>query len=102
MKSVNEEPGSPFDSIEGAHEYMRLLREALEEAQHAIQQDADIVGWAKGNARRIEALQIVTYKLNQLGEHLAATRRLLNDLRTLRRLLFREREDTAAAPPDRT
>jgi hypothetical protein len=98
MKNVNEEPGSPFDSIEGAHQYVGLLCEALEEARSAIQQDADIVGWAKGNARRIEALQIATYKLNQLGEHLAASRRLLNDLRTLRRLLFREREDTPAAP----
>jgi hypothetical protein len=102
MKSVNDEPGSPFESIEGAHQYVGLLCEALEEARSAIQQDADAASRTRGAERRIEALQIVTYKLNQLAEHLAASRRLLNDLRTLRRLLLREREDTAAAPPDQT
>jgi len=100
MKRVTEESASPFDSIEGAHQYVSLLSEALEEARGAIQQDADAASRGKGTERRIEALQLVAYKLNQLGEHLAATRRILNDLRTLRRLLLRERDDTAAAPPE--
>jgi hypothetical protein len=98
MTSVPEEPDTPFDSIEGAHQYVSLLAEALEEARIAIQRDADIAGQTKGTERRVEALRVVDYKLNQLGEHLAATRRILNDLRTLRRLLLAERQDAATEP----
>jgi hypothetical protein len=97
MKSVPEKPETPFDSIEGAHHYVRLLSEALEEAQIAVQQDADTAYRTKGSERRLEALRVVEYKLTKLGEHLAATRRILNDLRTLRRLLLGEREEAATA-----
>jgi hypothetical protein len=41
--------------------------------------------------RRLEALQLVTYKLEQLSRHIDTSQRLLNDLRTLRRLLLGER-----------
>jgi hypothetical protein len=41
--------------------------------------------------RRIEALQIVQFKLDKLEHHLKTSSRLLNDLRTLRRLLLEER-----------
>jgi hypothetical protein len=95
MRSVPEKPETPFDSIEGAHQYVSLLSEALEEARIAVQQDANIAGRTTGSKRRGEALRVVDYKLNQLGEHLAATRRILNDLRTLRRLLLGEREEAA-------
>ena len=84
---------SPFDSIEGAHEYVTLLAEALEEAQTTIAHDASIAAQTKNAERRVEALRVVDYKLSQLRGHLASSRRLLNDLRTLRRLLLRERED---------
>jgi len=38
----------------------------------------------------------VAYKLDRLSGHARASRRLLNDLRTLRRLLFDERQKPGA------
>lgn len=81
------EPAShPFASIEGAYEYVSLLAEAALEARREIAQEQ---GHARdeGAERREQALQLAAYKLAQLGIHLDASRRLLNDLRTLRRLL---------------
>jgi len=94
-----DEPATPFESLEGALEYVGLLREALEEARAAIGEDIALAR-AEDATRRIEALQLVTYKLDRLSQHVAASRRLLNDLRTLRRLLMGEREGAAEAVPD--
>jgi hypothetical protein len=91
---------TPFDSIEGAHEYVRLLAEAAQEAQHTIQQDIAAASQVKGAERRLDALRLVSYKLSQLRDHIGATSRLLNDLRTLRRLLAGEREGTRASFAD--
>jgi hypothetical protein len=85
--------GNPFNSIESAHEYMRLLGEALEEAQRTVQEDVEgitLVG-PEDRGRRLEALQLVTYKLDQLRHHVSASSCILNDLRTMRRLLLRQR-----------
>jgi hypothetical protein len=96
-------PETPFDSIEGAHEYVGLLDAAVAEARGAIEEDIGLTQ-GEGAPRRREALQLVTYKLDRLNHHLAATRRLLNDLRTLRRLLLSERDETlesaSPAPPE--
>ncbi len=93
-----DEPATPFDSLEGALEYVGLLREALLEAQAAIGEDIALAR-AEDATRRIEALQLVTYKLDRLSQHVAASRRLLNDLRTLRRLLMGERDSASEAVP---
>jgi hypothetical protein len=86
----DQEPGTPFDSIESSHEYVSLLAEALEEARAAIQDEITLAG-REGAARRGEALQLVAFKLEKLKTHITASRRLLNDLRSLRRLLLQER-----------
>jgi hypothetical protein len=39
----------------------------------------------------VEALQLVQFNLAKLNTNMAASRRVLNDLRTLRRLLLEER-----------
>ena len=92
------QPETPFDSIEGALEYVGLLRDALQEARGTI--DADIaLADGEGAARRREALHIVAYKLDRLAHHVGASRRLLNDLRSLRRLLLSERQGAANALP---
>ena len=52
---------------------------------------------ARRRTRRREAFQLVAYKLEQLHLHLATSRRLLNDLRALRRMLHGEREFTPMA-----
>ena len=87
---------TPFDSIEGAQDYVSLLAEALEEAQRSVERDTIVASETQGAERRVEALRLVNYKLNQLRIHLASSRRILNDLRTLRRLLLSERPEHTA------
>ncbi len=85
---------SPFESIEGAQEYLGLLAQALAEAKEGA--EADIVEHTKLNAeRRVQAIQLALYKLEKLEQHIKVSRRLLNDLRTLRRLLLDERVEAA-------
>lgn len=85
---------NPFESIESAHEYVGLLRDAVNEAQSAINEDIESLG--NNGARRLQALQLVTYKLSRLDQHLKSTRLIMNDLRSLRKLLLDERESVAA------
>jgi hypothetical protein len=82
---------TPFDHIESALEYVNLLQEATGEAQEEIETEANLLT-SPELARRKEALQLVSYKLGKLAFHMSASRRLLNDLRTLRRLLMEERQ----------
>src|SRR5215470_17475902 len=81
---------TPFDSIEGASEYVGLLAEAIAEAKAAIKEDMSEAR-GQGAVRRLQALHLVAFKLETLGNHVLSSRRLLNDLRTLRRLLLGER-----------
>jgi hypothetical protein len=81
---------TPFDSIEGSHEYVALLAEALDEARREV--DAEIATAERDKAdRRKEALLLVSFNLAKLNLHITTSRRILNDLRTLRRLLLAER-----------
>jgi hypothetical protein len=80
----------PFESIESAHEFIALLEESIGEAL------ADVEGHlkqalAQKDERQERAISLTIYKLNQLSTHTHKSRRLLNDLRTIRRLLFGER-----------
>ena len=81
---------TPFDRIEGSLEYIGLLRETIQTTKSDIQKE---VARAKSERaeRRLEALHLVTYKLERLSRHIDSSHRLLNDLRTLRRLLLDER-----------
>lgn len=81
---------TPFDSVENAQQYVRLLVEAIAEAKNEISEDLDLAAKAKSD-RRVQAMQIVQFKLDKLEHHLKTSSRLLNDLRTLRRLLLEER-----------
>jgi len=80
----------PFDSIESAHEFVILLGQQVEAATKETQRHCDQAR-AEGNQRRVEALGVALHKMNQLSTHMQKSRRILNDLRTLRRLLFQER-----------
>ena len=95
---MSYDPETPFDSIEGSQEYVALLAEAIEEARKDV--DADIavaISEGAGADRRAEALQLVGYNLAKLTLHISTSRRILNDLRTLRRLLLAERQGELAA-----
>ena len=83
---------TPFDSIEGSLEYLGLLREAVQKAKMDVGEEVGRANAASAR-RRLEALQLVGYKLDRLGWHVDGSHRLLNDLRTLRRLLLGERQD---------
>jgi hypothetical protein len=87
---------TPFDSIESAQEYVRLLAEQVEEVRgHVADDTADAV--RERATRRVQALQLADYKLKQLAAHLGGARRALNDLRLLHRLLTSEPE--GVTPP---
>ena len=80
-----------FGSIEGAAEYLGQLLEAVNEAHEDLKGEA-LLAASTGADRREQAIQLATYKLSQLKNHLTTSHRLLNDLRTIRRLLFAERQ----------
>lgn len=97
--TTDEEPALPraaakdrvsFDSIEGSHDYVCRLGQAVDDAICHIDEDIRIAT-ANGATRRVEALRLAAYKLVLLRGHFVASRRLLNDLRRLRRLLLQER-----------
>ena len=81
---------TPFDSIESSHQYVALLAQAIEEAKLDVSGDIALALADRANRRR-DALQLVLYNLSKLETHMSASRRILNDLRTLRRLLLDER-----------
>jgi formiminotetrahydrofolate cyclodeaminase len=90
---------TPFDTVENAHQYVRLLVEAIAEAKGEIAADLGVAAVSIPE-RRVQALQIVQFKLDKLEQHLQTSSRLLNDLRTLRRLLLEERAEPAASGKD--
>jgi len=92
-------PQTPFDSVENAHQYVRLLVETIAESKSEIAADLDAATPGK-SGRRTQALQIVQFKLDKLEQHLKTSSRLLNDLRTLRRLLLEERPEASPAGQD--
>ncbi len=90
----------PFESIESAHEFIVLLEESIAEAVRDVEAH---LAEAKtdGDERRAHALNLAIYKMSQLATHTHKSRRLLNDLRTVRRLLFHEREEDVMEPEHR-
>ena len=87
---------TPFDNIENSHQYVSLLAEAIEEARREVDEEIAF-SMDEGPERRKEALQIVAYNLAKLSFHIKTSGRLLNDLRTLRRLLLAERKPVHAS-----
>ena len=81
---------TPFDNIEGSHEYVAMLAEALDEARRDVEAEM-AAAEREGADRRKEALLLVSYNLAKLHLHITTSRRILNDLRSLRRLLLAER-----------
>ncbi len=91
---------TPFTTIESAYEFLTLMTAAIHETRRDIEAESARAGDAP---RRREAFQLVAYKLEKLDQHVARSRVLLNDLRTLRRLLYAERVGaTPATRPDKT
>lgn len=88
---MNVELNKPFESIESAHEFIALLEESIQEAVDDVRghlKDAEAVQ----DERQMRALNLALYKLTQLATQMHKSRRALNDLRSIRRLLFTERD----------
>ena len=89
-------PETPFDSIEGTQQFVELMLEIVEETKREV--DADIEAASRnGVERREQALRLVAHNLNRLSFHVTKSRRILNDLRSLRRLLLEERTEAEMA-----
>ena len=88
MKSQAE---NPFGTIESAHDFMTLLAAAISEAKAELQMDVNRESANGDLSRRVDALRVALYNMEKLEVHLSRSSRILNDLRTLRRLLFEER-----------
>ena len=87
---------APFETIESAQEYIALLIQAVSDSQKAVA--ADVRAQAPtASRRRLETLNLIVYNLDKLSVHVKRSHRILNDLRTLRRLLHSERSRTEIA-----
>jgi len=82
---------TPFDNIESAEQFVKLLIDAIKESRRDV--DAEIAN-AEANrpGRSKKALQLVSANLGKLSQHMTTSRRILNHLKTLRRLLLQERQ----------
>ena len=93
---MSYKPETPFDNIEGALEYVSLLADSVEEARGDIAAELEELRQHSDGTREADALRIVAYKLDRLAEHARSSRRLLNDLRMLKRLLLEGRRPMPA------
>lgn len=96
---MSNQAETPFDTIEGSHEYVALLAEALDEARRDVELEVALAE-REGAERRKQALLLVALNLTKLNLHITTSRRILNDLRTLRRLLLAERGSLPPMPLD--
>jgi hypothetical protein len=81
---------APFDSIESAQDFMNVLAETILDAMKDLHYQRQIAA-NEGQERRARALELAMYKAKMLGCYVHKSRRTLNDLRMLRRLVQNER-----------
>jgi len=89
-------PETPFDSIEGSYQYVDMLAEAILEAKREVEEEVTLAE-SENADRRKQGLLLVSYNLAKLEGHMTTSRRILNDLRTLRRVLLSERQSAKSA-----
>ena len=75
---------------EESAEYVSLLAEAVEVAVTEMEADLALAGSDGAGSRRVNALRNAQFEMNKLQDHMSSSRRILDDLRTLRRLLVEE------------
>ena len=80
----------PFDSIESAQDFMNVLAETILDAMKDLHHQRQMAV-KEGLERRARALELAMYKAKLLGCYVHKSRRTLNDLRMLRRLVQNER-----------
>ena len=80
----------PFDSIESAYDFMSLLAQTILDNVKDLRRDFEIATH-EGQERRARAIELAIFKCRALNCHVHRSRRTLNDLRTIRRLILNER-----------
>lgn len=93
---MGDERERPFENIESALEYIDYLLEASQEAEQHVDSEIALAN-SPEQARHKQALQIIRFKLASLDTHIIASKKILNDLRKLRRLILEERKVRAAS-----
>jgi hypothetical protein len=88
--------GDQFETLESAYDFVALLAETVNEAKRELERDVQRES-ASDHSRRLDALRVALYSLDKLELHVSRSQRILNDLRSLRRLLFEERGRTGVA-----
>ncbi len=87
---ANASSDQPFDSIESAIDFMNVLAETVLDTMSDLHRDQQIAV-SEGQQRRAQAIELAQFKLKTLNCYIFKSRRTLNDLRTIRRLLLNER-----------
>ena len=87
---MSDQIEQPFDSIESAHEFMNVLALTALDVLKDLSRDRDQALQA-GDQRRAQAIDLAIFKLKTLGCYVHKSRRTLNDLRMIRRLILNER-----------
>ena len=80
----------PFGSIESAHAFMDVLAETILDVMKELNFEQQ-VAVREGAARRAQAIELAQFKLKMLTCYVHKSRRTLNDLRMIRRLILNER-----------
>ncbi|MGO4884596.1 MAG: hypothetical protein ACLP59_27820 [Bryobacteraceae bacterium] len=88
------ETGRCFDSIESAQDFMLILAEEVLDSMKELSGDRQ-AAVHEDEPRRAQAIGLAIYKLKTLNCHIHKSRIILNDLRTLRRLILNERQPAA-------
>lgn len=85
----------PFATIESAQSFVALLAHAVGEAKRELEIDVQRE-LSLSESRRLDALRVALYNVDKLEAYMNRSGRILNDLRTLRRLLFQERSSPSS------
>ena len=80
----------PFDSIESAQDFMNVLAQTILDAMNDLNDQRE-QAVREGQERRARALELAMYKAKTLSCYVHKSRRALNDLRMLKRLILNER-----------
>jgi hypothetical protein len=86
----SQEMERPFESIESAYDFMNVLADAIMESIKDLHED-HTAAIREGQPRTAQAIELALFKARTLNCYVHKSRRTLNDLRTLRRLILNER-----------
>lgn len=85
-----------FDSIESAQDFMKVLADTILDSMKDLNQDQQ-AAVQEGQPRQAQAIELAIFKLKTLSCHVHKSRIILNDLRTVRRLILNERQPKVRA-----